>query len=516
LTLSALLPQMTDTTSATIRLEPALGSRLVRGAAGGLLLNILTNLFLFIGQLIIPRVLSRVEYAQFTVSISFVAMMSLVADLGMNSLFTRMFAEAEQDALDGHRDRRGTLFGSALLVRVCLSIFVVILVLLIAPALYPASMVTNMEIVLVTLFISSRLLIVRAVGESVLKSIGKFYLVAGFALADAIAFATALLLATLGHLTVPAVLLIYALSNIPGFLLLTVAIVKWCRSEGIRLHISFETIKSLLRGAIPLSAAIAFLTIHTEIDKLLLDRLSTPNEVASYGAIVRLMAAVIPIPMVLAYVAAPEVTRLLRKHDSVKSKRLTELALRFLLTAAVAIAIVLLPASTMMVKLFLGSKYAASGYLLQYIGWMLIPVFISSFLSEMTIAAGKSWPFTVYTAFIMLSVILGDILLIPAYGAAGAMTSKLIAVSLGTLLFLSLIWKADFFNAPKFRELCFKIFISATAVIMIAHFLSRIAIAEWLNAGLLLGLFLMAIHFLKVLSIADVRDMLARFRVGNL
>ncbi len=489
------------------------GSRLVRGAASGLFLNILSNAFLFVGQLIIPRMLSRTEYAQFTVSISFVVMMSLVADLGMNSLFTRVFSEAEEDASVGHPDRRGKLIGSALALRVGLALIVAALVLLIAPQLYSSGMVVNMQIVLITIFISSRLLIVRAVGESILKSRGKFYLAAAFALADAVAFAIALLICSGDHLSVSQVLFIYSFSNLPGFALLCVSTARWCRTERILLRVDWHTILEFIRGALPLSVAIGFLTIHTEIDKLLLDRLSSPYEVSSYGAMVRLISAVIPIPLVIAYVAAPELTRLMRRGDHVKSKRLTGLVLRFLMVSAGIIIVTLLPSSTMAATLFLGAKYSASGYLLQYMGWMLLPIFISTFLTEMSIAAGKSWPFTVYATILMAAVILGDFILIPSYGAAGAMISKLIAVSLGCVGLLGLLWKSEFLTMNLLTKLVLKVIVAMSMAFIINIAIPVGFISPWIESALLLVVFLCLVHLLKILSISDVHSLFSRIKV---
>src|ERR1051326_1882516 len=92
----------------------SLSRRMVRGVAASFILTALSYGFLFLGQLLIARVLSRSEYAQYTVSISFVALFALFADLGMNPLFTTLFARAREHAVDGLRDERGTILGSAI------------------------------------------------------------------------------------------------------------------------------------------------------------------------------------------------------------------------------------------------------------------------------------------------------------------------------------------------------------------------------------------------------------------
>lgn len=492
-----------------------LGTRIIHGTISGLGITILANGFLFIGQLIIPRALTHSEYAQYTVSISFVAVLALLADLGMSSMFTKEFAEAEEVMLLGGGDRRGELLGSAFLLRLMLSVFVAVLALSIAPTLYPANMVSNIAIVLLSLFISSRLLVFRSVGESLLRSRGKYYLVASFALLDALGFAIILFATRSEALSVQDILWIYVLCNLPGFLLLMVSIFRWRRQERIHITPKLSTMLKFLRAALPLSIATGFLTIHTEADKLLLDRLSTPNEVASFGAMVRLMAAVIPVPMVLAAVAGPELTRLLQREDRERARQLTGLSLRILLASAGAIAVFVIPASTEIASFFLGKTYAASGYLLEYIGFMLLPVFVSTFLMEMSIASGRFWPATAYTAFLMVSVITGDLLLIPSLGAAGAMTSKLISVTLGCAVLILALRNTEFLDRRSLANIIFRVACCIATIALAYAFCSQMRFGPLLESVLLVFLYAFSLLAFRVLSISDLHEQWARVRGGR-
>src|SRR5579872_6321264 len=74
-------------------------------------LNIISNVLLYLGHLIIARRLPREDYATFTVVISFASLAALFADIGSTSHFVRKFAEAEAKVNDGKTDERGTLLG---------------------------------------------------------------------------------------------------------------------------------------------------------------------------------------------------------------------------------------------------------------------------------------------------------------------------------------------------------------------------------------------------------------------
>jgi O-antigen/teichoic acid export membrane protein len=490
------------------------GTRILRGALSGLLLNILAYGFLFAGQIIIPRILSITDYASYTVSISFVAIIALFADLGMTPMFTRMFAEAEEAVASGNTDRRGILLGSALTIRIAASALVSIAVILLAPQIYASDIAHCTVILLLTLLISSRIQIIRSVCDAVLRGRGKYYLAASFALIDAIVFAGLLVYGASKSLTLTEVIWIYTLSNLPGFLLIVIVIYRWMQQNNLRLGISIELCQKMFRMAIPLSFGTAFLIIHNEADKLLLDKLSTPFEVSGYGATIRLLAAAVPLPLVLAAVTAPEVTRLLMRNDLKRSRRLTGLALRLLLTIAGAIALLVTVAHQEMIVLILGAKYASASPLLTISSWMLFPIFLAWYMCEISIAAGEFRPWTIYNAIAMILVIAGDFALIPSYGAAGAMFSKLTAIGIGCGVLIYLQRHAQYLDAKEAISSLLRVLLSVLAALMIFFVLSTLHWNAWIESGIILLVFLSMIHTTRVISLHDIIGFTKRIR-GN-
>ena len=494
-------------------LHSTLGTRLVRGASAAFGVNVLAYGFLFAGQIIIARLLTQADYAIFSVAVSFTAIMSLIADLGMNPLFTRLFAEAEEEVLAGQVDRRGLLLGSGLTLRVGLSLIVALLVLPLAPALYPAAISHVIFIMLPLLLISSRLLIIRSVGDSVLRALGKYYLFALFTLLDAVAFAILMLAADVWKFKLDQVIWIYVLCNLPGFLLLVYTMTKWIRSERITLKVTMPSLRSMLRLSIPLALGTAFLTIHTQIDNLLLYNLSTPVEVSNYSATIRLSAAMSPFSLVMAAVAAPELTRLLQRNDFSRARQLTGVALRLLLVAGVAIAIVFTFMAHALVPLILGAKYSSASALLIWTGWMLAPIFIGTLLMDLSIASGDSWFMTANTAVGMIVVIIGDLLLIPEYGAMGAMASKLTAVTLGAITILWLSRRLQHIDVRRFGWTVIGTAAASLTAIVIARSLPDPIAGGVLQAIVALALYATVIHFARVLPMKEVGELLKRIRL---
>ncbi len=488
------------------------GTRIVRGTISAFALNVLGYGFLFVGQLLIARLLSRVEYAEFTVSISFVAIMALVADLGMSPLFTRLFAEAEEHVLAKGEDRRGILLGSALALRVGLSLLVAVLVVLLAPMLYPAVMFHYMAVLLIALLISSRLVVVRSVGDAVLRGRGKYYLSTLFGFFDAVAFALLMVFATFRHFTLDEVIWIYVLCNVPGFVMLIRSIARWTRREHITLRVDVHAMRDMLQLSIPLALGTAFLTIHTQIDNILLYHLSTPIEVSNYGATIRLSAAMSPISLVLAAVTGPELTRLLHRGDAVRARQLTDISLRLLLVSGIAIALVVTSMADFIVPLLLGHKYISASSLFIWTGWMLLPIFIGTLLMEVSIAANRAWFMTANAGIAMVAVIIGDLLLIPIYGAVGAMASKLIAVSLGAGLIVWLSRNSGYLDAGRFTRAFAWTGLAALAALGVSWIVPSNFSGKFLAMLAALVVYFLIIHFSRVLPLKEVTALVKRIR----
>jgi O-antigen/teichoic acid export membrane protein len=407
------------------------------------------------------------------------------------------------------------LLGSALALRILLSVLCALLLFVIAPLLYPTAMVNTMAILLISLIISSRMLIVRSVGEAVLRGRGKYYLAAWFALFDAIAFAILMVLAAYRHVHLDEVLWIYTLSNVPGFFMLAWSVWKWVRREKITVQVKLSSMVDMVKTSLPLALGTAFLTIHTQIDNLLLDKLSTPLEVSSYGATMRLSAAMAPFSLVFAAVTAPELTKLLRREDHSRAKQMTSISLRLLLVVGAAIALIVTSLSGMIVPLMLGGKYASASTLLIWTGWMLIPIFVATLLMDLSVAAGYTWFMTAFAGIAMVAVIIGDLILIPANGAVGAMASKLIAVTLGAGTMIWLSRNTGHLDSGRFASAFVRTGL-ATGVALGAFWTLRSwSLNETLSTLIMLAIYYLAIHFTRVLPMEEITSLVKRIRLPS-
>ncbi len=444
-------------------------SRLRKVVAGSLLLNVAANAFLYVGQLLIARRLSREDYAIFTVAVSFISLFALFADLGLTLFFVRTFAEAEEEVRNGKPDRRGELLGSIVVFRMLLAAIVAVAIVIAAPLLgYNAITVHTMYLMLPILFISSRLMVVRAVGEAFLRGHNRYQSVVLYTVIDAVVFAGALYWYHSGALDLDGAVIIYSLCHIPGFLLLTGSVVRMMQSLKLKLRASISIIKKMLEGGLPLILSTAFLTIHNYADALLLDKLSTPQEVSAFGAGLRILTAIIFLPTVFSAVLGPLVTQAIVRNDHARIKTVVGTSMRLISLTAFIIALSLTGAPAVAIRVLFGSdKYLDAAPIITLFGWTFLPIAIATFLGEIAIAEGKLWISTMYMGTIMVVSVVTDLLLIPSMGAIGAAWAKCAAVSIGAVLLLIISRQMHVFDEKKFFLFLSKSILSVGSALLI-------------------------------------------------
>ncbi len=472
----------------------------------GLSLNIVSNLFLYFGQLIIARQLPREDYATFTVVVSFVSLMALFADLGLTALFARKFAEAEALAKIGKKDMRGELLGSMLGLRFFMALVVSVLVMTISPIMgYPIATQHLMMIMLITLFISSRLLVFRSVGEAFLRGHNKYHFVALFMTVDAVVFASALFFYSGKILDLEAAVWIYSICHLPGFLLLAGMIYRNARSIGFKLSFRLAAIGTMMREGMPLVLSAIFLTIHNYADPLLLNRLSTPAQVSAFGASMRVLSAIIFLPLVFGSIISPLVTQAVVKNDFQRMRSVLDRAFRLLVIIAILVALSISSAPTSIIHLlFGGDKYIDATPIIILFGWMFIPLCFGTFLSDIAFAEGKYWLPTLYTGIIMVISISLNFLLIPLYGALGTGIAKCAALTVGSLVLLSFSKSLNVINRNAFLRFIGKIILTVLVAEVSGYFLSSLGFNEFVIAGLVCTIFLILVVLSKAILIEEI------------
>ncbi|HET6513469.1 MAG TPA: hypothetical protein VFH43_14855, partial [Candidatus Kapabacteria bacterium] len=331
----------------------------------------------------------------------------------------------------GHVDRRGALFGTALVAKIVLSVLSGLLGVAVAFAVYGPSIAYLVMIGTATLFFSSRLIVLRTVLESFARAEGKFDLVLKFAAIDAMVFGGLLYLWSFAGLSLTTVVAIYSLCHIPGFLFLASYIKQVVTSNDLRLSFDRSLVKELFTTSFPVTIGIGFLAIHNMADTLILERLSNDQEVSAYAASFRIMAGLMFLPVVLTGVIIPEFVKLLKQSAIERAERLAQLSLQALISGAIFIALLISSLAPILVDLVLGKQYSDTWQLVIIFGWLFLPIVFVSLVLELGIAVGKQRMFGTYAIVLALVTIVGDLLVAGPYGALGVAIVKFTAMLCG-------------------------------------------------------------------------------------
>ncbi len=191
----------------------------------------------------------------------------------------------------------------------------------------------------------------------------------------------------------------------------------------------WEIAKELLRDSWPLILSSGAIMIQARIDQVMLKEMIGSAEVGQYSVAMRMIEAFGFIPMVIYSSLAPSITNAKKTSETFYRQRLIQLyRLMFLLFLATAIPIYL-TAKPVVIFLF-GGAYAKAGWLLQLFA-------IRLFFANMGVARSLFITNNNLFKYSFIASVVGAItnitfnyLLIPSYGASGAIIATIISFTL--------------------------------------------------------------------------------------
>jgi PST family polysaccharide transporter len=253
------------------------------------------------------------------------------------------------------------------------------------------------------------------------------------------------------------------------------------------------------------------LTIHNYADALLLDKLSTPQEVSAFGAGLRILTAIIFLPTVFSAVLGPRVTQAIVRNDHSKIRSLVGMSMRLIAFAAFLIGLFFTGAPAIAIRLLFGSdKYMDAIPIITIFGWTFLPIAFATFLGEIAIAEGKLWLSTMYMGIIMIVSVGMDLLLIPSMGAIGAAWAKCVAVSVGAIVLFIASKRMDVFDEKQFFFFLLKGLLSvALALVCLKVVAPLIHGSELLATSLCVIVFLAVAFGTKAVQYYELRSLLS-------
>lgn len=368
---------------------------------------------------VIARRLGSADLGQFTYMVSLVAILDVIADLGLSAFYIREAHLGRNDTLAGVV--LGTRLVSGVLAGTCLATY--------------AALVRLDHSLATLLFLGSLLLVLGAfpsfvaavlrakelmVYEAMTKVVGALVNTAG---------ATLLVLAGWGIVSVAVAMV--------GVACGTLVFYGWLASRymprPLRLRRSVAVYAATLRSAWPFAGLAILVVIYFRIDSLMLFALKGQTALGQYGAAYRLMEAALLVPLTLAGSALPTVARFLQARTDHVLTASTK-AIHFLSILSMPAAVFGAIFAPQAFLLLYGAGFEEASRIFRVLVFTLIAVFASSVTSNIITASSRP-VVNMYIAGVMvvLNVSL-NFLFIPQWSGMGAAAATVITEATGLIL----------------------------------------------------------------------------------
>lgn len=367
----------------------------------------------------IIRFLGTVEYGLLAYGFSLIAIVDVVATLGMRSMVVREVLEQPE--------RRGEVLGTTVGLRLAASV-ATLLVVAALWALQPESRVLGVLVVLAAglpLMAFAQLdLFFQATLESQYAVGARF---AGLAVASVLRVAL---------LVVGAPLLWFAAAGAVEFAATGLAFaVLYHRREGALRALRFTRTMAvrLVTLSWPLFLSALAAVVYLKIDQVMLEHLVGHHAVGVYAAAARLSEVWYFLPIALASSMLPMLVAR-RLEDPGAYEHSLEQAYRVAAWIAIAIALGTTVVATPLVAILFGEEFAETAGILRVHMWAAPFIFVSSVLGRALIVEDRrKWELTRHLLGAALNVVL-NLALIPAIGVMGAAVATLVSYAVAGYL----------------------------------------------------------------------------------
>ncbi|ADE35619.1 flippase [Methanohalophilus mahii] len=368
----------------------------------------------------VARYLGPDQYGLLNYSISFVALFSAIATLGLDQIVIR---ELVKD-----RNKRDSLLGTAFVLKVSGAVLA-IAILAVGVQFTSNDLFTNLLIFIIaagTLFQSMNVVdfYYQSKVQSKFSVQVKFWTIMGISLlkvysiyigAPLLWFAFLVLLENI--ILASGFFLIYNLKGLSIF--------SW--------HFDLDMAKSLLKSSWPLIFSGIFIGIYMKIDQVMLKEMVDTQAVGLYAAAVKLSEAWYFVPTVIMTSFYPAIIEGKKISDEIYYQRL-ELLYGTVVWLAILIALPITFLGDWVIQILYGIDYVGAASVLKIHIWAAVFVFIGVANSKWLIIENLE-KFALYRTMIgaLCNVVL-NLMLIPKYGIEGAATATVISYFIAAYL----------------------------------------------------------------------------------
>ncbi|PYM88738.1 MAG: hypothetical protein DME13_01275 [Candidatus Rokuibacteriota bacterium] len=195
---------------------------------------------------------------------------------------------------------------------------------------------------------------------------------------------------------------------------------------------------ALLRRAVPFGLLMAGFALYYRVDMVMLEWLAGPGELGRYAAAYRFLDAIIALAASLGGPLFPRLSSVAVSAPG-EARRLLEAGWRPLLALGLPLTVGTVLVAGDLVALLFGPEYAGAAPLLRLLILGALPLFWVNVANHALIAGDRVWPLVGIYALSALVNVVGNVALVPHWGAAGSAVATVVCEWLNLFLVVRLL-----------------------------------------------------------------------------
>ncbi|MDA2357505.1 oligosaccharide flippase family protein [Bacillus cereus] len=402
--------------------------------------NITVRFVLAIATIFFARYVSPSDYGMFTTALAISAVICYFTDAGLTHTFMREGTRSDANI--------SVLISSYLRIRLILAIVISVLFAIFAQFFYPDAYLRAMVywVVLPTMFGAT----LQGVGMAYFQVTERMQFTAIISVLQGVTAAAALLLGMSFQWSLMMVAAMYGVSSLVTGVIAFIMTIRYTQvhkgwDKGILDQLLIFTINGIIIMLLP------------QLGPIILEKVSTYNQVGFFGAASKIPAVLYQIPGVIAAAFYPRLFAFGNEKNIEEHRKLSSFELKLMSFLGMGISIPFIADPSFWIVSLLGEEYAPAGNALAILAFMVILQSINYPLADNLTTIGQQWKRATTMTIGLVVAIIGYIVLGSKYGMMGAAAAAIlteITLLIGFTLFIrkgmQLLVKGIIFNSLAF------------------------------------------------------------------
>ena len=412
------------------------------------------------------RFLGADNFGHFSSLLAVVSILSKLVDFGIEPI---VFRELSRDKNNFH------FFNAGLNLRFLIYIILVIGFNIFAPFLsFTPREILLSNILFVTIILSAKMVVVRELMATPFKVNLKMHYPMLFSILDNLFLFAMIFVIPFVNDPVLYFVIAYALSNLPGFILLFYFLNK---KFDYRYEVTLEKSGWLLKESLTLFGFVVLTSIFMQIDIVILSSFKDNADVGIYSAGARLTMPLSIIPGAIVTTVFPILVK--KMADNENTEYITNLVIKLLYFIAFIMAAVFTFESAAISTLIFGNEFIKTAQSASILYWCQIFLFFGFYSLSVLLASNQQHYNFIYSGIQVVINLALCFILIPKYSYVGAAIAKLIASFISFLFILYALNKFGFKpSIGRYRVLTWSVIL-----VLILWLLSSLPVIPYLTAA---------------------------------